>query len=515
MTAWRNATCLSQDIKSLAWLLVALVAGIAIGWLPQTEALLVVAGVLFGGVALVRPHLALYALVFSVPYETIRQVELGGFAVSSTEVLVALLLAAWLARVAAGWEQPRPTALLIPVLILLWAYGLALLSAWDSILALKETFKWLEVAAVLVVAAPALTDRRRVLILLLCLFAAGWAQSALGAYQFWRREGPASFAFGPYLRAHGTFGQPNALGGYLGLILPLAVSTALLWWSLLTAWWPRNRSGRLVSCRAEWILALAGAVSVPILGAGLVMTYSRGAWLAFGAALVAVWSLRGRRALVLLLILALVGLLALALGAIDLLPSFITERLGSIVESLALFDARTVLVTDENFAAVQRMAFWQTALAMWEAHPWVGVGPGNYPVAYGQYHVHPAFSEPLAGHPHNFYLQLLAEAGIIGLAAYLLLWVWAFVVALRALRCLPSDAHFWRAVTIGALGVFVAVLVHTLFDNLYVHGMNVYLGLMLGLIAASREVSHVHHPGVLSEKERRGCTVKSCCEHLR
>ncbi len=216
-----------------AWLIVALVAGIAIGWLPQTGALLAVAGAIFFVAALIQPHLALYALVFSVPYESLRQVEIGGLAVSSTEVLVALLLAAWLARIAARWpvrpqdgEQPRSVPLLIPVLILLWAYGLSLLQAWDATLALKETAKWAEVAAVLLVTAHALTDSRRVAVLLLGMFAAGWAQSLLGAYQFFRREGPESFAFGSYLRAHGTFGQPNALGGYLGLILPLALSTA-------------------------------------------------------------------------------------------------------------------------------------------------------------------------------------------------------------------------------------------------------------------------------------------------
>jgi O-antigen ligase len=504
-----------HDVRGLAWLVVALAAGVAIGWLPQTQAALAVAGAIFFVTALLWPHLALYALVFSVPYETLRQVELGGFAISSTEVLVALLLIAWLVRVAARLERPRPVPLLIPVLILLWTYGLSLLQATDTTLALKETAKWVEVAAVMLVAAHTLTDRRRVAFLLLCMFAAGWAQSGLGAYQFFYQVGPESFVFGSYLRAHGTFGQPNALGGYLGLILPLAVSAALLLGPLLVAWWrrhdrvpspasggPSTRSAHCVwpvrshrgtrrslhrwgdALTSAWTVALAGTVSVAVLGAGLVMSYSRGAWLAFVMAAVMVWSLRSRRAFAVLVALALVAVIALPLGVMDLMPSFITARLGSITESMALFDARTVLVTDENFATVQRMAFWQTALAMWEEHPWVGVGPGNYPVAYAKYYVHPAFPEPLAGHPHNVYLQFLAEVGIVGLAAYLLLLAWALAAALRALRHLPSHVHFWRAVTIGVIGVFVAVVVHTLFDNLYVHGMNVYVGLALGLVAA-------------------------------
>lgn len=493
-----DARRLILDMKPLLWLALAVAAGLALGWLPQTEAILAVAGAVFVMIALLQPHLALYALVFSVPYETIRQINVGGFAVSSTEVLVALLLVAWLARVAARWERPRSVPLLVPVLVLLWAYGLAFLQAADATLALKETAKWAEVAAVLLVAAHVLDRPRRVVFLLLCLFAAGWAQSLLGVYQFFRQVGPESFGFGSYLRAHGTFGQPNALGGYLGLILPLAASSALLLGPLwarrqqpgqepaqsqtnsLSRWWDR--------LTANWTLAIAGVASVPVLGAGLLMSYSRGAWLATAAALAVVagaWILTaGRRAQVLALVMVLALIVVLPLGAADLLPSFVTARLGSIAESVTLFDARTVLVTDENFATVQRMAFWQTAVGMWEDHPWVGVGPGNYPVAYARYYVHPAFSEPLAGHPHNIYLQLLAEVGLVGLAAYLLLLAWALAAAWRAYRRAPALV-IWRTAVIGVMGTLTAVMVHTLFDNIYVHGMNVYVGLALGLVAAA------------------------------
>ena len=85
---------------------------------------------------------------------------------------------------------------------------------------------------------------------------------------------------------------------------------------------------------------------------------------------------------------------------------------------------------DENFALVERRAHWQAAVEMFEDSPWVGVGIGNYAVAYPAYAL-PKWEDPL-GHAHNYYLNVLAEAGGIGFLAYILLWGAIFWVAARA-----------------------------------------------------------------------------------
>ena len=51
--------------------------------------------------------------------------------------------------------------------------------------------------------------------------------------------------------------------------------------------------------------------------------------------------------------------------------------------------------------------------------PWLGVGFGNYGAAYEEYALI-NWPDPL-GHAHNYYLNLVAEIGFIGLGAYLLL----------------------------------------------------------------------------------------------
>jgi hypothetical protein len=141
---------------------------------------------------------------------------------------------------------------------------------------------------------------------------------------------------------------------------------------------------------------------------------------------------------------------------------------------------RGLEVTDANFAVLERMAHWQAAITMWTEHPWLGVGIGNYATAYPRYAL-PLW--PLAlGHAHNYYLNIAAEAGILGLAAYLFLLGTVLVTVWRAAR---RYFGWWWGVALGVLGVVVHLAVHSLFDNLYVHGMYLNLGILLGVIATN------------------------------
>ncbi|HTD76740.1 MAG TPA: O-antigen ligase family protein, partial [Chloroflexota bacterium] len=191
----------------------------------------------------------------------------------------------------------------------------------------------------------------------------------------------------------------------------------------------------------------------------------------------------------------------------------ILDRLAQTVEYFGVFDVRTVEVTSENWAIVERMAHWQAGWYMFVNHPWLGVGAGNYPAAYPDYFV-ASWREAL-GHAHNYYLNILAELGIIGGSVLLFFVVAAFMRlggalvrsekgpsgGSRGLRPLENpplgsaratamrpSAEFWRAVLAGAFGGLVVFCVHNLFDSLFVHSVNVQVGVLLGLglVAAER-----------------------------
>src|SRR5690606_34926810 len=109
------------------------------------------------------------------------------------------------------------------------------------------------------------------------------------------------------------------------------------------------------------------------------------------------------------------------------LPASVVARVSSATQELFAFDdVRGVDITPENYAVVERLAHWQAALNMARAHPWLGVGFGNYEIAYADFRLM-NWKFPL-GHAHNYYLNVLAEAGMIGLIAYV--FYWAVVVFL-------------------------------------------------------------------------------------
>jgi putative inorganic carbon (HCO3(-)) transporter len=434
--------------------------------LPATASglLLAAAGLVLA--VLIRPWLGLPLLAVAAPFAALRPLPVAGLPIDGADLLLALLLAAWLAQGVARRRivLPRPP-LLWPLLALLASLSLSLLRASSYREGLPELLKWLQVLA-LYLAAVALLPRRRAGWLIAGLLAAAAAQALLGLIQFLTQTGPDAFVLlGRFMRAYGAFRQPNPYAGYLGLIAPLAVSLALWAWS--------NPRGRGLG------LSLALSATAGLICLGLLVSWSRGAWLAFAAALAVVVLAHSRRAAPVVLALAVAAGLTLTLfGAADLLPASVTGRLSELQQYVGLIDLARTEVTDANFSVVERIAHWQAALGMWADHLWLGVGPGNYAVVYGQYNL-PRWYEPL-GHAHNIYLNFAAEAGLLGLLAYLWLWLASLWQALRGATATDRLA---AAVAAGVLGGLTAATVHNVFDNLWVQHIYLTLALLLGLLA--------------------------------
>lgn len=434
---------------------------------PMASGLLLVAAGLALAV-LIRPWLGLPLVALLAPFAALQPLPLGGLPVDGADLALALTLAAWLAQGVAQRRIVLPRAPLVwPLLALLASLGLSLLAAPSYREGLPELFKWLQVLA-LYLATAALLTRRRARWLIAALLAAGAAQALLGLHQFLTQTGPEAFLLpGGFMRAYGAFRQPNPYGGYLGLVAPLAVSLALWAW----------REG-LHTVRRPAALRLALTAAAGLISLGLLVSWSRGAWLAFGVALAVVLLAHARRAAPAVLAGALVAALALGLmGAAELLPAAVAGRLGALQEYVGLIDVARTEVTDANFAVVERIAHWQAALAMWRDHLWLGVGAGNYAVVYGQYNL-PRWYEAL-GHAHNVYLNFAAEAGLLGLLAYGWLWLAALW---QALRCAVQRDRLAAAVGAGVLGGLAAASVHNFFDNLWVQHIYLTLALLLGLL---------------------------------
>jgi O-antigen ligase len=187
-------------------------------------------------------------------------------------------------------------------------------------------------------------------------------------------------------RLRGTLCEPLYLGNFLLLALPLVS---------LTGW------------RARWRLAAS-----VVLATLVVLTWSRGAWLAgLGALTLAAalhpWRGRPRRSLLLAgaaLAAGALGLTALALGP---------EQLGLPLERLAQSFSR------RDWSNLTRLYSMQAAWRAFLGSPWLGVGwgqfPWHFPVLVDPAGLQSQFAWPVV---NNFYLKILAETGLVGFGVF-------------------------------------------------------------------------------------------------
>lgn len=110
---------------------------------------------------------------------------------------------------------------------------------------------------------------------------------------------------------------------------------------------------------------------------------------------------------------------------------------------------------------VGRLYLWGAALRMIQAHPLLGVGPDNFRHLYGAELGLESWDERVQA--NNLYLEVLADMGVLGLAAFLLVIAAPVVGTIRLLRGLGGDAA--AHLRLGASLALLAFLVHGLLDS--------------------------------------------------
>ncbi len=433
------------------WLAVAAVLGLAA----------VVVGLRASGI-IGRPHpsIGLALLLLSVPLRSLMEVDLAGITVGLTEAVLPIAVF-WLVV----FRRPGPFVIPKPAMLLVMFVGLAVLTAFWALRlppAFKEFAKWIEVIVALLATFDLARNPRDLRPVLTIGGAAMTAEAVVGLAQTALGVGPQSFLIGRIIRAYGTFEQPNPFAGYLGLHLPFALAFALRgqrWWrwTALLLW-----------------IAGAGAVALSL---------SRGAWIAVAAgSVIVIWYSGGRKLIdrKLLVAAVIVPVLILAFGHFSFeLDGWIPEPARLAGEGLASPADITEGITEGNFAIVQRLAFWTAAGRMFASNPIGGVGLGNYETRYQDFNL--GRWEDSLGHAHNFYLNMAAETGIVGLAAFLVFLAVLLVAARRA----AGSAPVLRTVAIASLASIGAFVVHNMVDSVFVGGMGVVLGAAAGLALAA------------------------------
>jgi O-antigen ligase len=107
-----------------------------------------------------------------------------------------------------------------------------------------------------------------------------------------------------------------------------------------------------------------------------------------------------------------------------------------------------------------RAQFWQTALKIFYDHPIIGVGLDAFGAAYSRYDI--SSGALRVEQAHNDYLQILADAGILGFICVAVFIILLFRQGFVVIR--DSSDDFRRGAAIGALAGCLGILIHSFFD---------------------------------------------------
>lgn len=437
-------------------------AGIALLHIETVLAIALFTAGLYAGVK--RPDIGLALIACSVPVQRSLLVGIGDTAVTTTKVLLWSTVAGCLWASAVNRNRIRLDKVTLGLAIVTACLALSGWNARDGGLWIGETYRWL---AGVPIACMAFNVFRR-----------GWspvpfllttAGGAIGSYglatwQLLRSVGPDSFESRGLMRASGSFGHPNQLAIYFELTTPLMVALAIYLWKQR----PESALGRqLLSLRWVWFVAAGAGI------AGLFFTQSRGGGVGMAAALATIlllgWPLLHLRSHVLM---AISGA-AMILGSVALI---VVIASGSMTT-----DQRGVNVDTGNFAVEERIAHWTAGVEMARAHPFLGVGAGNYDLNFREETTTWRFRIG-RGHAHNSYIQMLAQGGVITFAGYALLIALIGLTIAQALDRAKTLAT--RALTVGVAGMSAGMLMHAVFEYVHVLSLNLQMAIAWGLASA-------------------------------
>lgn len=214
-----------------------------------------------------------------------------------------------------------------------------------------------------------------------------WYLGVVAAYPIWQDN-----------RLFGPFSSPNSLASVLLVLIPGVLFGAIRY----RASWPKT----------SLFMALVSAIAFVV----LLCTGSRNAYLAFFVIflMLLLCCYLGRDWLTLKVMACLLVLSCLCIGVAS--PQFISDRLHRDVSQ----DGRVYLT--------------QVAVQLIEEKPYIGIGLGRWGEVYHErFEADNPFHEKNIQSPHNIYLQVWNETGLVGLSGFLILILFQLKVVLRSL----------------------------------------------------------------------------------
>ncbi len=253
----------------------------------------------------------------------------------------------------------------------------------------------------------------------------------------------------------GIFANSNDLAYSMVLLVPLAIA--------------------LAGTARPWVRPFFWA-AIALYTATIYVTYSRGSFVALLTVLLLV-GFRHRAVTVRMATLGLVG--------------------ASIVFAFYFWSRQEGFTNLSDFTFNQRLVTIRTGLAMFAAHPLLGVGLGGSVAAFPQFAPPDLdFSQALV--VHNTFVQSLSEVGIIGCACFVLFVATGLISArgqsrIRAAAGQPGSAALLDAIGVSLCGFIVCGLAGP-------YMMSWFPYLLIGVVAAAQRINEASPPAALRDE---------------
>lgn len=278
----------------------------------------------------------------------------------------------------------------IITVVLIGLFFVYSLTSYARIASLKIFALYFVFIAFMLIVIACGSDKRNFSRMIFMFVSSGLLVSLFGIYQqfFGNNLGHAWLdeeMFGDIsVRVYSTLGNPNVLGEYLLLLIPVC--------------------GAMIYGAKKWYAKLFYFAVMCCAGLCMIFTQSRGCWLGLILTAVIFALLIDKR-------LVLLGIVA-AMFLPSLLPDSIITRFTSIGNM-------------NDSSTSYRVYIWLGTLRLLKDYWWNGIGIGQE--AFNKVYPYYSYNAISAPHAHNLYLQLITETGIAGLLTFIV----SMLVALK------------------------------------------------------------------------------------
>lgn len=400
----------------------------------------VIAGVILFIQGLARPEFVAYVLVAYLPYSKVLAGDFGGMAMAFnfTNLLMGFLMFAWFTgRYAQGEPMWLKTPLNLPIYLFLFVGLIAIVRASASfgdayiLTAVIEYKRWITPIFLYFLVLNTVKERQTIENVVMIIM---FVTTVVGLMAIYDYIDLGDIHNMEKARIGGIADQPNMLAAFFNYYMFLPFAFFLLNMNKLP----------------YWLLTIPFLIDFR----GIMVTFSRGGYMAFAAGLYAISFFRSKWLFALLILFSFY-----AYVNPSILPGGIQYRMGQ------TFQPQDNSFQDNSFneehletSSRTRVEVWKGAMEMIKEHPWFGVGYGLFQAMIPYYWV-----GQRAIDAHNTYLIIAAEMGIPALLIFLLIIVIAFWNTLQLYR--KTKNNFSKAVALGFLGGLFGLLMSNMFGS--------------------------------------------------